>query len=285
MNATTTRSRRRVAPVALALLAVSALILAPDASASAPASAPRALVAPHAVVAAVSRGYTAHPSGVAPPSTTPRGWVKVWGDDFVRRTVTRAWDKYSGSPGGYSNGRWSPSHVQSHNGMLILAGYRENGVFVTGGASATRASTLRYGKYLVRMRADKGVGVGYVALLWPSSGWPPEVDFAEDGGHDRSTTSGTAHFGSANQQVQRILRRDFSKWHTVGVEWTPTSLKYTIDGKVWATMRGAAVPHQPMHLAIQSAALRCTSWSACVSSATPSHVNIYVDWVVVYRRA
>lgn len=302
---TASRTVRRVTPAAsLACLALAALAVAPVAFANAPplggpstpaparaaapaiaaaaGSAPRtvAAVAPAALVSAL------HPSGVAPAKVAPRGWKRVWADDFGRAAVSIYWDKYSGYPGGYSNGRWSPKHVQSTHGMLVLHGYREGSTFVTAGVSATRKTSLLYGKYLVRMRADKGVGVGYVALLWPTKGgWPPEVDFAEDGGRDRSTTSGTAHFSASNLQRQKILKIDFTKWHTVGVEWTPTALRYTIDGRVWATMTGAAVPRVPMHLAIQSAALRCTAWSACVSSRTPAHVNIYVDWVDVYRRA
>lgn len=295
---TALRTARRVTPAAaLACLALAALSVAPAASAFAPkpttgavvtTSPPTAATAARALAAVAPRtsAVSLHPSGVAPATVAPRGWKRYWVDDFGRSTLSTYWDKYSGYPGGYSNGWWSPSHVRSSGGMLVLDGFRQGGTFVTGGVSATRRSSLLYGKYLVRMRADKGLGVGYVALLWPTKGgWPPEVDFAEDAGHDRRTTSGTAHFTPSNLQRQQILRVDFTKWHTVGVEWTPTALKYTIDGRVWATMTGAAVPHVPMHLAIQSAALKCTSWSACVTSATPAHVNIYVDWVDVYRRA
>ena len=298
---TAPRTVRRVTPAAtLACLALAALTVAPAASAYAPplAAGPRAAsasgatttVAPRTLAAVAPRATVAaatlHPSGVAPAKVAPRGWKRYWVDDFGRSTLSTYWDKYNGYPGSYSNGWWSPSHVRSTRGMLILDGFRQNGKFVTGGVSATKRSSLLYGKYLVRMKADKGIGVGYVALLWPTKGgWPPEVDFAEDAGRSRTTTSGTSHFTVNNLQKQQILKVDFTKWHTVGVEWTPTALKYTIDGRVWATMTGAAVPHVPMHLAIQSAALTCTSWSSCVTSATPTHVNIYVDWIDVYRRA
>jgi beta-glucanase (GH16 family) len=303
---TAPRTVRRVTPAAaLACLALAALAIAPAASAyappvlDAPGAAPASAAAgtaavsaagPRTVAAAATPTVTAaaavHPSGLAPAKVAPRGWKRYWVDDFATTAVSSAWDKYNGYPGGYSNGWWAPSHVRSTRGMLVLDGFRQGGKFVTGGVSATRRSSLLYGKYLVRMRADSGIGVGYVALLWPTKGgWPPEVDFAEDAGRSRTTTSGTSHFSASNRQLQKILRVDFTKWHTVGVEWTPTALKYTIDGRVWATMTGAAVPHVPMHLAIQSAALKCTSWSACVSSATPAHVNIYVDWVDIYRRA
>ena len=291
-----------MAPAA-ALVSLAALCLVPTASASSASSAPtgrtvvpasRTTTVPARATVAVtratsvlgSRAAAAHPpSGVALARTAPRGWVRVWADDFGGTSLKPAWDKYSGYPGSYSTGYWSPRHVQVGRGMMTLRGCREGSTFVTAGVSATRVTSQVYGKYLVRMRADVGQGVGYVALLWPSDGWPPEVDFAEDAGHQRTTTSATAHWGRANLQQQLILNADFSKWHTLGVEWTPTSLKYTIDGRVWATMTGSAVPHQPMHLAVQSAALACSSWAACVTSQTPRNVNVEVDWVDVYRMA
>ena len=290
MRATPT-IRLRAVTAAASVLAVLTVAPAPAASAMTPSAAPSSTTSSPTIRTAVatttmlSATTLAAPSGVALPRANPRGWVRVWADDFTSSRLQPAWERYSGRPGSYSNGYWSPSHVVQANGMLTLRGYRQGSTFVTGGVASTSKTTRLYGKYLVRFRADNGVGVGYVALLWPTKGWPPEVDFAEDAGRGRVTTSATAHWGRSNAQKQLILRGDFSRWHTLGVEWTATSLKYTVDGRVWGTMTGAAVPHQPMHLAIQSAAMVCTSWSACVSSKTPKNVNIQIDWVAVYRAA
>jgi beta-glucanase (GH16 family) len=145
-----------------------------------------------------------------------------------------------------------------------------------------------YGKYLVRFRFDSGAGVAHVLLLWPASeSWPPEIDFSEDNGRDRQTDYGTLHYGANNTQIQNALSVDLTQWHTLGVEWTPGQLVYTVDGRVWARTANAAVPSVPMVLDMQTQAWACgtNSWEGCVNSTTPAQVNMYVDWAVAYSPA
>ena len=174
-------------------------------------------------------------------------------------TISSNWGRYSGQPGGNPYGYWAPSHVVSSSGSALLRGYADGGRYTTGGMMLnTLAQT--YGKYVVRARFDASSTVEHCFLLWPTSGWPPEVDFSEG-----PTTQGdmaTSHWGSDNSQQHAFLKVDMTQWHTYGVEWTPTRLLYTIDGRAWAAMYGAAVPHQPMRLAIQTAATRPTALSA-----------------------
>jgi beta-glucanase (GH16 family) len=143
-----------------------------------------------------------------------------------------------------------------------------------------------YGKYLVRMRIDKGDGIGATALLWPVANvWPPEVDFYEDGGGARTGTSATLHCGpngNNNCQVQRGLSGDFSQWHTLGVEWTVSKLVYTIDGTLWATVTNRKVPSIPMDLDLQFQSLACSQYNTCLDPSTPAEVDMQVDWVVAY---
>jgi beta-glucanase (GH16 family) len=79
-------------------------------------------------------------------------------------------------------------------------------------------------------------------LLWPYSGkWPDdgEIDLAEDEGGDRAETTASLLFknpagqpdGLPQDRISPAL--DFSNWHTIGVEWTPTSVRYTLDGAYW----------------------------------------------------
>jgi hypothetical protein len=232
-----------------------------------------------------------NPSGEAIPTGNIAGWNMVFSDDFTGTALkASAWGSYSGQPGGDPGGWWDPSHVVVHNGMLDLQTYRDPALgnrWVSGGASSAPALRQLYGKYLVRFRIDKGVGVSGVLLLWPSNGgWPPEIDFGEDGGGDRSQSTATLHYGSSDLQMAQSVTADFSQWHTMGVEWTAGQLKFTLDGAVWGTMNSAHVPSIPMELDLQAQAGTCgDAWVPCPDATTATHVNMQIDWVVAYKPA
>jgi hypothetical protein len=231
------------------------------------------------------------PSGAPMPTGDIPGWNMVFSDDFTGTALkASAWGSYSGQPGGDPGGWWDPSHVVVHNGMLDLQTYRDPALgnrWVSGGVSSAPALTQLYGKYLVRFRIDKGVGVSGVLLLWPSNGgWPPEIDFGEDGGGDRSQSTATLHYGASNSQIQQSVTADFSQWHTMGVEWTAGQLTFTLDGAVWGTMNSAHVPSIPMELDLQAQAGTCgDAWVPCPDATTAAHVNMQIDWVAAYKPA
>ena len=229
------------------------------------------------------------PSGLAMPKSSLTHWRLKSAVDFTGTALPAGWGSYEGQPGGEPNGYWKHSHAYVRNGVLTLAGYRDGSKFVTGGVMAysPQVGQQTYGKYEVRFRIDKGHGVKYAALLWPTSErWPVdgEIDFAEDGGGDRTRSTGTLHYGASNSQIQKSLSGDFSRWSTMGVEWSPNKIVYTLNGRAWATVTGAAVPHTPMNLAIQTQAGTCGSWAGatCPNATTPAHVNMQIDWAVTY---
>ncbi len=127
-----------------------------------------------------------------------------------------------------------------------------------------------------------------VALLWPTSDtWPPEIDFTEDNGASpRAVDTATEHWGAASdpQQIHDTLNVDLSQWHTVGVEWTPGKIVYTMDGVPWATETNVNVPDVPMQLALQTEAWQCgtSNWEQCADSSTPAEIDMEVDWIAVY---
>jgi beta-glucanase (GH16 family) len=116
-------------------------------------------------------------------------------------------------------------------------------------------------------------------LLWPVlGGWPPELDFAE--GAAGITSMATAHWSARNAQAHFFARVDMRQYHVYGLEWTPTRVTFTLDGRPYGTVTGAAVPHVPMSLALQTHATRPVG---PVSRAAPAEVTEYIDWVSVYR--
>jgi Glycosyl hydrolases family 16 len=238
------------------------------------------------------------PSGVNMPVGDLPGWRQVYKDDFSGTSLSSDWGRYSGAipsmPGGY----WAFDRVQvANNTLRLLAADRGDGVWTSGGvALAENANPAKrtYGKYVIRVRMDKANGVKYAHLLWPSGGtWPVdgEIDFAEDGGGDRIGTTATTHYADADGSGHYIVQRhldavDMSGWQTIGVEWTPGKLVYTINGSPWGevTSPSAAIPDGPMFLALQTEVNTrgATQWMTTVDSTTPPLVVCEVDWVSVY---
>jgi hypothetical protein len=219
----------------------------------------------------------------------PPHWQRVFSDDFTKGLGHGKWSRYRGQPRGDPGGLWDPSHVVVRNGSLYLETYRDarfGGRWVSGGVANPRALRQTYGKYLVRFRLQRGRGVLSALLLWPVADvWPPEIDFAENGGarSARNRMTATLHHSSDDIMIQRSVRRDFASWHVMGVEWTPGKLVYTLDGRRWATVRSVHVPDQPMELALQTQAGTCGDrYAPCPDASTPRQVDMQVDWVVAY---
>lgn len=212
----------------------------------------------------------AHAATVSPPT-----WQRTLNENFLTASLLSQWAPYSGQPGGNPYGWWSPRHIVMADGQAQLRGYWDGGRYTTAGMILwTRPQT--YGKYQIRMRFDRAPGIEQVMLLWPVSGWPPEVDITE--GESNGRTMMTSHWSSTNQQKHLWTSIDMRQWHVYALEWTSTALRFTIDGRVVGTMTGAAVPHQPMNLAIQTHATRAVP-------ATTPRATMAIDWVRVYRRA
>jgi beta-glucanase (GH16 family) len=213
-------------------------------------------------------------------------WHRVLSDDFRHGLSAARWGRYSGQPGGDPGGWWDPSHVVVRGGVLRLETYRDprfSGRWVSGGLSSARALKQTYGRYEVRFRMDAGRGVAGVLLLWPvRDHWPPEIDFAESGGTRpaRDAMTATLHYGAANHQIQRTVRADFTRWHRIGVEWTPGRLVYRLDGRVWGRVSSPHVPREPMELDLQTQAGTCGDrYAPCPDASTPARVTMDVDWV------
>jgi beta-glucanase (GH16 family) len=223
------------------------------------------------------------------PEDARAKWTLVFSDSFRGGLDRSKWGLYSGQPGGDPGGWWAPSHVVVRRGVLNLETYRDprfGGRWVSGGLSSARALKQTYGKYEVRFRVDNGKGVAAILLLWPvRDHWPPEIDFAEDGGMTgrRRSMSATLHYGASDNQIQRGVRADFTRWHTAGVEWTPGKLVYILDGEPWAKVRSRHVPREPMELAMQTQAGTCGDrYAPCPDATTSAKVVMQIRWVRAY---
>ncbi len=265
----------------------------PSVSSTSPSPSPSS--SPPVSVSSSTTAAPAGPSGVALPVGNLPGWTQVMTDDFTAPLSSGKWftPGYSGeipsAPGAY----WAGSQVKVRDGKLILETANLAGRWTSGGIMARQA--LTYGKILIRTRIDKAAGVKYAHLLWPQSPdtWYTggEIDFAEDGGGNRTGTTGTVIWfanqtANSKNQIQKSATADFSQWHTLGVEWSPGKLVYTLDGAAFGTVENAtAVPDGSMRMALQTEALlTCSQWNTCVGAATPALTVAEFDWVAIYTR-
>jgi hypothetical protein len=199
--------------------------------------------------------------GSSPPGTVA-GWRLTYSTDFPGSSLPSGWYAYNGEPGGDPNGNWVPSNVTVSGGAmhLLATSSGQGGVQFYGNPQT-------YGMYLVRMKGDyePDLSINNLAILWPSQQgvWPPEVDFFQDVGGSRQSFSASLHVGPDGNGDCCVIAsptQDINDtgWHTYGVQWTPSAIIYTIDGRVWASVPSSSLsspaqwPTIPMNLSLQS---------------------------------
>lgn len=165
----------------------------------------------------------AEPSGEAPPGASAMlGYTQTYVNDFTGAKVPTGWQAHTGTPGsGDPGSQWALNHVVVSNGLLQLNTWRDRAFgdeWVAGGLC--QCGVVRtYGAYFVRSKVT-GAGLTQVELLWPTTGWPPEIDFNETGG-DTSSSMATLHFGSGNHQIHATVNVEMTQWHTWGLSGRP----------------------------------------------------------------
>lgn len=233
------------------------------------------------------------PSGSAAPVGDLPGWRQIYVDEFDGTDLDDNWGRYSGQPSGDPYSWWEPSHVQVDDSLLTLSAYREQGRWVAGGVS-NHGVAQTYGRWDVRFRVDASDEMTLHFLLWPKGGgWPPEIDFLENAGGDRTEGSGSVIYregAGGRGREHRSVVSDFTQWHTVGVEWMPGSVVYTLDGQEWGSVTGDVVPAQPMWMALQAQVGGCQRKAdygdfRCPVVGSPDVANVQIDWVAVYAPA
>jgi beta-glucanase (GH16 family) len=229
------------------------------------------------------------PSGVPIPRGDLPGWHQTFAEDFTGTEVNRKnWYVFDGQPLGDPAAQFVSSNISVADGMVTIGASPMNTargpIYASGGMSNVVNFSQGYGRYEVRFRMDRGWGIAYALLLWPSDNKSkPEIDFAEDNGKVRAMTSATSHPIGPGETHSEV-GGDFTRWHTAEVVWSAGKLTYSIDGKVWSTMTGISVPKStPMSISLQTQSHECgNTWEACPDDTTPSKVNLQVDWVTAY---
>jgi hypothetical protein len=237
----------------------------------------------------------ADPSGEPMPVGDLPGWHQIFTDNFAASVPLGSfpaadsgkWTAYSGFHDTSGHGMYDPAKVISiANGVMNMYLHSENGVHyvsapipIIPGTSPYTGQT--YGRYAIRFRADPVPGYTTAWLLWPDdNNWPEgEIDFPEAGDLTGTIQAFMHHRGDPQAQEAYSTNVGYSSWHTAVIEWTPTSVKYILDGTVIGNDTNTSVlPDTPMRWTIQTE----TSASGPSDSAAG---NVQIDWATMYSRA
>lgn len=244
-----------------------------------------ALILP--VLAVVTLATVTTPASARPVRQAAPSFHLIFTDNFNGTSLAGGWTQYNGREGGCCPQTiWARTHLHVGGGVLTMDIGKDsayNGAWVGAGISQGRTLLRTYGEWMVRFRMTRGTGTAMCMLLSPKSSTPTAVDFAEESpamGTTRTEETSTLHYGSA--MVHNNVTSDFTQWHTMGVQWTPGKLVYTLDGRTWAVTTSGHVPSVPLHLAIQTESGPKGSVHVSPNATTPDPVQLQIDWVQVY---
>jgi hypothetical protein len=234
---------------------------------------------------------TRHSKATASPSSKPK--PGFWGEPVAVENfdgpLSDEWGKYDTPDASPPR---SGDQVSVSGGMLHLTGGVNSRVGKDVGGGVMFLRDLRYGRWEVRFRVRAGAGYSAVVLLWPkeNADWPAagEIDLAEMTDPARSSFGSFLHHGADNNIVGKdSTKTDFTRFHTIAVDWLPNRVTYYLDGKkifnvTPAQIRTGLPTESVMHLALQLDQ-GCDDFIPCRNDDTPKNVVMDVDWVKVYR--
>ena len=214
------------------------------------------------------------PSGQRPPTSLP-GFTLKYTQEFAGDSLPAGWHAYTGVPGGEAAdvATYEPSlcSVSGGEAHFMASGIDSCGIEFSG-------APQKYGAYFARIKGDSepsNMFFSDVFLLWPAdNNWWPKINIYDDHGGSRNHTyvfmfnNVNGYCGPDPTQgcVEQFAQsngpegvaNNGTQWHTYGVEWTPSEVKWLIDGKIIYDAPASAVkspaqqPATPMNMVLQS---------------------------------
>ena len=142
-----------------------------------------------------------------------------------------------------------------------------------------------YGYVAVRARVPKGDGLWSGLFLLPrSEAWPPEIDIAETYGDDTNKFNVVLQPAQGPQFPTSVSApSDLSTgYHTYAVDWEPSSITWSIDGKTVHRYTGDRSPSEPMYLVADLAVANLFGIGPTASS--PSQGSLDIAAVSIFQR-
>jgi beta-glucanase (GH16 family) len=243
----------------------------------------------------------------------PEGYTLVWADEFDGSDLnTNNWTFETGDgtdyglPEGWGNNELQiytnstdNAYLTSHGGENVLAiTALKNGPddYTSAKLTTEGLHSMLYGRLEIRAKVPQGQGLW--PALWmlgdnrPVIDWPGcgEIDIMEVLGHQTDKMYTTLHFVKEEnkkgelQDVHELGGPLFSDdFHVYGVEWTPTEIKFLLDGNmvykepITTYMKEFQRPfYAILNLAVGG------FWPGNPDATTPFPATLYVDYVRYY---
>ena len=159
------------------------------------------------------------------------------------------------------------------NGPLKHLGY-SSGLITTQGRFAQQ-----YGYFEMRARWTLGKGLWPAFWLLPvDGGWPPELDIMEAHGDKPTVVFQTKHSKVEATEPHRVaINGSPSDYHRYGMLWTPSTIRFYVDGYETVRTMPPADASQPMYL-LANLAVGGT-WPGQPDSSTGFPATMDIDWI------
>jgi beta-glucanase (GH16 family) len=178
------------------------------------------------------------------PLARAQSWQLVWADEF-HGSISPDWQFETGNgSGGWGNNEleyYRRENATVENDALVITAKREDylGYRYTSARMTTQGTrSFRYGRMEARMKlpARQGLWPAFWMLGTdiPQMGWPAcgEIDVMEQINTD-PTVYGTVHWQAndgSHASYGNHMTTTVTDWHVYAVEWSPTTIKWFIDG-------------------------------------------------------
>ena len=238
------------------------------------------------------------------PSATASGsnsdWALTWEDDFKGTGTPSGWTFDTGGYGfGNKQLEWNSddnAQVSKQGGLTITASKGGGGHTCWYGPCEYEGAKIQstfaqtYGMFEARIKLPAGKGLWPAFWMIPSAAVknpsvPGEIDIIESNNLEPYLVIGYAHdnhrFG---YKAEQVLNMPMSyQFHTYGIEWTPSGITWTLDGKAYGHIN--SYPNWPfdqpfvMLLDLEVGG----SWPGPPTASTVFPAQMQVSWVRVYE--
>jgi beta-glucanase (GH16 family) len=192
------------------------------------------------------------------------GMTLVWSDEFnndgLPDSTKWGYDLGDGCPTlcGWGNGESQyytanrKENARIEGGMLIVEAHKERknkSEYTSAKLISKNKGDWTYGRIEARIQCPTGRGTWPAFWMmptdWKYGGWPSsgEIDIMEHVGHNVDSVFGSAHTGNFNHiehtgSTGGVFVPDAeSAFHVYGINWTPDSINYQLDGKTYHTFK------------------------------------------------
>jgi beta-glucanase (GH16 family) len=262
---------------------------------------------------------TPPPSPTNAQPTGPSGlWRMTFSDEFSGAALdTNKWNYGFGWGSPYSNSALectSPSQVRVASGILTITpknqpleietckrGANDYGRYTSGAIQTKSKFSQQYGYFEARIKGAQGAG--FNSAFWgkrADESWPPEIDVVEILGknkryyhtvHHKSPVPGSSDKWDSGSNFAAF--DPTSGFHTYGVEWSPTFIKWYVDGKLVKTFSDYANYPSVMNMVngqafywILNLHVGMPNWPdmGVPDNSTKWSSTMQVDWVRIWKR-